>query len=141
MSNRYGVPGVATETKARIAIVDDDESVREAITGLLRSLGLSVEAFPSAVELLSYPAIKDISCLIADIHMPRMTGVELHRRLRELGYTVPTILITAFPDDAVRARALADGVICYLGKPFDDNALIACVNSVLDQTLHDEDRP
>lgn len=119
--------------RARIAIVDDDESVREAITGLLRSLGLSVDAFPSAIEFLSFPAIKDISCLIADIHMPRMTGVELHRRLGELGYAVPTILITAYPDDAVRARALADGVICYLGKPFDDNALIACVNSILDQ--------
>lgn len=127
------------ETKALIAIVDDDESLREAITGLLRSLGLAAEAFPSAVDFLASPTIGNTSCLIADVHMPRMTGIELYSRLVELGHAIPTILITAYPDDTVRARALADGVVCYLGKPFYDDALIACISTVLDRAEHDKD--
>jgi len=122
-----------TRTKALIAIVDDDELLREAITGLLRSVGFTVEAFPSAIDFLACPAIDNTSCLIADVHMPRMTGIELHSRLAELGHAIPTILITAYPDDAVRARALAEGVVCYLGKPFNDDALIACINTILDR--------
>jgi FixJ family two-component response regulator len=122
-----------TSAKALIAVVDDDELLREAITGLLRSLGFAVEAFPSAIDFLASPAIGNTSCLIADVHMPRMTGIELHRRLAELGHAIPTILITAYPDDAVRARALADGVVCYLGKPFNDDALIVCIRATLDR--------
>lgn len=119
------------KTKALIAIVDDDEALREAIAGLLRSLGLAVEAFPSAVDFLASPSIGNTSCMIADVQMPGMTGIELYRRLRELGCAIPTILITAYSDDFVRARALADGVVGYLGKPFNDDALIACLNTAL----------
>ena len=130
-----------TNTKALIAVVDDDESVREALSGLLRSLGFAVASFPSAVAFLDSTTIENTSCLIADVHMPRMTGVELHGRLTQLGRAIPTILITAYPDDAVKARALAEGVVGYLSKPFDDDALITCVGSALDKTEPDHDAP
>src|ERR1044072_3335877 len=97
-----------------ISIVDDDEDFREAIARLMKSCGFTVEAFPAALAFLSCPNIRNTSCLIVDANMPRMTGIELHRRLVESGYAIPTILISAYPDDSVRARALADGVVCYL---------------------------
>lgn len=98
----------------------------------MRSFGYTVEAFPSAADFLVFPRLDETGCLIADVHMPAMTGVELHRRLVEAGRAIPTILITAFPDNAVRARALADGVVCYLTKPFDDEDLIRCVRTAID---------
>jgi FixJ family two-component response regulator len=98
----------------------------------MRSFGYTVEAFPSASEFLAFPRLGETACLIADINMPAMTGVELFRRLTETGRRMPTILITAYPDDAVRTRALADGVLCYLKKPFDDDELLHCVQMGLD---------
>ena len=118
-------------SNALITIVDDDQSVREAVEGLIESLGFRVRTFQSARDFLASADIDDTSCMIADVHMPQMSGVELHRRLGELGHDIPTILITAFTNESVRERALADGVICYLIKPFDDNALIRCVHSAL----------
>src|SRR5215470_18595523 len=118
-------------TETLISIIDDDEDVREAIAGLMKSRGFTVEAFPSALAFLACPNVRDTSCLIVDVHMPRMTGIELHRRLVESGHAIPTILITAYPDDSVRARALADGVICYLTKPCSDDDLLGCVSSAL----------
>jgi FixJ family two-component response regulator len=115
-----------------ISIVDDDQVVRAAIRRLMRSFGYTVEAFPSAADFLAFPRLDEAGCLIADVHMPAMTGVELHRRLVEAGRAIPTILITAFPDNAVRARALADGIVCYLTKPFDDEDLIRCVRTAID---------
>ena len=97
----------------------------------MKSLGFDARTFSSAADFLASPCIEHTSCMIADIHMPHMTGVELHRRLVELGYDIPTILITAYPNDEVRTRALADGVKCYLGKPLDDEELIRCVRSAL----------
>jgi FixJ family two-component response regulator len=120
--------------KTLISIIDDDDDVREALTGLMRSRGFTVEAFPSAVDFLAWSNLRDTSCLIVDVHMPRMTGIELHRRLVESGYAIPTILITAYPDDSVRAHALADGIICYLTKPCDEDALLGCVQSALERT-------
>jgi FixJ family two-component response regulator len=117
-----------------ISIIDDDADVREALAGLMNSRGFTVEAFPSAVDFLARPNVRDTSCLIVDVHMPGMTGIELHRRLVELGYAIPTILITAYPDDGVRARALADGIICYLSKPCEEDALLGCVRSALERT-------
>jgi len=73
--------------------------------------------------------------------MPGMTGVELHSRLSELGYSIPTILITAYPDDSVRTRALAEGVVCYLSKPFDREALLGCIRTALEQTGRKGDHP
>jgi FixJ family two-component response regulator len=122
---------VSAKSNALISIVDDDESVREALEGLIESLGLNAHAFASAIDFLASDDIGNTACVIADVHMPHMSGVELYRRLAQLGRAVPTILITAYPDDAVRDRALADGVLGYLSKPFDDDALIACVRSAL----------
>jgi FixJ family two-component response regulator len=113
------------------AVVDDDESVREAIEARMKSLGYCTRTFSSAADFLASPGIEDTSCMVLDINMPNMTGVELHRRLIDLGYAIPTILITGYPDEATRARALADGVICYLVKPFEDEDLVHCVRSAL----------
>jgi FixJ family two-component response regulator len=125
-------------TKTLISIIDDDEDVREAIAGLMKSRGFTVEAFPSAVDFLAGPNVRDTTCLIVDVHMPRMTGIELHRRLVEAGYAIPTILITAYPDESVRARALADGIICYLTKPCDEDALFGCISSALERAKRAE---
>jgi FixJ family two-component response regulator len=122
---------VPPKSSALICIVDDDQSVREAVEGLIESLGYRVRTFQSAIEFLASADIGDTSCMIADVHMPRMSGVELYRRLGELGHAIPTILITAYASECVRDRALADGVVGYLTKPFDDEALIRCVHSAL----------
>ena len=127
-------------TETLISIIDDDEDFRESVAGLMKSWGFTVESFPSAADFLAWSYIRDTSCLIADVHMPRMTGIELHRRLVEAGYAIPTILITAYPDDSVRARALADGIICYLTKPCDEDALFGCVSSALERAKPGEYR-
>src|ERR1700722_7811337 len=123
-----------------ISIVDDDEAFREAMTSLMKSLGFEVEAFSSAEAFLGSPHLSSTSCLIADVHMPNMTGIDLHRQLLASGRTIPVILITAYPDDNVRARALAAGVICYLSKTFDDDALLGFVRSALMQADQGETR-
>ena len=114
-----------------ISIIDDDESIREAVAGLMGWLGYKVRIFSSAVEFLASADFAATSCIIADVQMPQMTGIELYGQLRLMGHDIPTILITAYPDNAVRAQALADGVRCYLGKPFDHDTLIGCVRSAL----------
>jgi FixJ family two-component response regulator len=121
-----------------ISIIDDDDQFRAAMTDLMRAMDFTVEAFPSAVEFLASPNVRRTSCLIADIHMPRMTGTELHSHLVESGYAIPTILVTAFPDDSMRARALRQGVICCLSKPLDEDALLGCVRAALQRTNLDE---
>ena len=123
-----------------ISVVDDDEPFREAMTSLMKSLGFEVAAFSSAEAFLASPRLEGTSCLIADVHMPSMTGIDLHQRLLANGRTIPVILITAYPDDNVRARALAAGVICYLSKTFDDDALLGFVRSALVQSDHREAR-
>ena len=122
-----------------ISIVDDDEFARKGITRLMKSLGFRVEAFASAMAFLAFPKIADTACLIADVQMPHMTGFELHRRLVTSGHAIPTILITGYPDEDLRGRAMADGIICYLTKPFYENALIACVQAALEQSQLRED--
>jgi FixJ family two-component response regulator len=119
------------KTNVLVSVIDDDESVREGIAGLMTWLGHRVESFSTAVEFLASPELLESSCIIADVQMPQMTGIELHDRLRALGHNVPTILITAYPDDEAKARVLADGVFCYLKKPFDKDELIDCVRSAL----------
>jgi FixJ family two-component response regulator len=116
-----------------IAIVDDDRPVRESLRRLLKSFGYVVAVFPSGVEFLASTHLADTDCLIADINMPVMTGVDLYKRLIESGHTVPTILITAYADDAVQSRALNDGVIGYLQKPVDQDDLIRCLHLALDR--------
>jgi len=129
-----GVSEAALPNEALISIVDDDESVREALTGLMKSLGFAVEAFPSAQDFLSSPHLHNTSCVIADVHMPAMSGVELHNSLVGAGHQIPTILITAYSDDVLRSRALKDGVIGYLSKPFDEASLLGCVQLALKQS-------
>jgi FixJ family two-component response regulator len=114
-----------------ISIVDDDESIREAAKGLMKSLGYNAVAFPSAEDFLDSRQLPQTACLIADINMPGMSGLDLHRRLSGSGRRIPTILITAYPDDRVRDRALHDGVLCYLIKPFEENELLTCIETAL----------
>jgi FixJ family two-component response regulator len=114
-----------------VSVVEDDQFFRESMRRLMRSLGYSVEAFPSAADFLASPRLGETACLIADVNMPAMTGLELHRRLIEIGHAVPTILVTAYPDDDVRKRALNDGIVCYLRKPVDENHLMRCLRAAL----------
>ena len=118
--------------KQLVSVVEDDQYFRESMRRLMRSLGYNVEAFSSAADFLASPRLIETTCLIADVHMPAMTGVELHRHLIEAGYTIPTILVTAYPDDVDRARALNDGVVCYLRKPVDEQHLIRCLRAALE---------
>jgi FixJ family two-component response regulator len=121
--------------KVLISIVDDDEAVREATKGLMKSLGLSAHTFACAEDFLSSNRLDRTACLIADVQMPGMSGLDLYRQLCATGKPIPTILITAYPDDNARARALSAGVICYLIKPFDEDDLLQCLRSVLGEDV------
>jgi FixJ family two-component response regulator len=110
-----------------VSIVDDDQSFGDSMRRLLRSLGYSVAVFPSGAQFLASPQLEATACLVADIHMPEMTGVELFEHLIELGHPIPTILVTAYPDDRVKERMLNRGVECYLRKPLEEAALIDCL--------------
>lgn len=116
-----------------IAIVDDDASAREAVANLVRSLGFSVVEFESATDFLKSDDLSRTACLIADVRMPGMTGTELYRHLEAADTPIPTILVTAFADDAARSRALKAGVQCYLGKPLKPDELLACIRSAIDE--------
>lgn len=118
--------------KPMISIIDDDQSAREGTTDLIKSMGFIARAFPSAEDFLQFKDSRSTSCLIADVQMPGMTGLELHARLVQSGQSIPTILITAFPNERDRRRALKTGVICYLAKPFNDEELLDCVHSALE---------
>ncbi|MGY8662394.1 response regulator [Bradyrhizobium sp. UFLA05-109] len=115
-----------------ISVIDDDPSVRDATTNLLTSCGYIVQTFASADEFLHSAQLHEASCVISDIQMPAMSGLDLLRHMRSLGHHMPFILITAFPDDAVRARAINAGAIGFLAKPFVTQALIKCVKSALE---------
>jgi FixJ family two-component response regulator len=110
-----------------IAIVDDDESIRDATKDLLESAGFSAAVFARAESLLKSRRLSRVSCLIADMRMPRMTGLELHRRLVASYRAIPTILMTAYPDERTQAKAIKDNVVAYLIKPFAADELLACV--------------
>ena len=117
---------------ALISIIEDDEPFRESMRMLITALGYAVEAFPSAANFLDSPRLAETACLVADVQMPGMTGVELHSNLSEAGYAIPTILVTAYPDEVVRRSALNGGVVCYLCKPVDDEHLERCLRSALE---------
>ena len=114
-----------------IAIVDDDESIRETTKDLLESAGYSAAVFARAASLLKSRRLSQVSCLIADMRMPKMTGLELHRHLAASNRAIPTILMTAYPDERAQAHAIKANIICYLIKPFAADALLACVRSAL----------
>jgi FixJ family two-component response regulator len=117
--------------RSLVSIVEDDQFFRESMRRLMRSLGYRVEAFASAADFLASPCLRETACLIADVNMPVMTGVELHRHLTDSGRAIPTILVTAYADDDVGSRALKDGVICYLRKPVDEKHLKRCLLGAL----------
>jgi FixJ family two-component response regulator len=119
--------------RSLISIVDDDPHLLDSMGRLMRSRGYMVQTFPSAADFLASPRLGETACLIADVHMPGMNGDELHRRLIDSGCAIPTILVTAYPDDVVRARAVEDGVVCYLHKPLDENHLMDCIRGVLER--------
>ncbi len=116
-----------------ISIIDDDASIRAGLNNLVRSLGYMVSTFASAAAFLQSVQLHNTSCVIADVRMPAMSGVELQSHLRRQGYKVPFIFITAVPDETTRQQALDDGAICFLTKPFDEATLIECLNTALDQ--------
>jgi FixJ family two-component response regulator len=113
--------------RSLVSVVEDDQFFRESMRRLMRSLGYRVEAFASAADFLASPRLGKTACLIADVNMPVMTGIELYRHLMDSGHTIPTILVTACANDDVESRALKDGVLCYLRKPVDEKHLKRCL--------------
>lgn len=116
-----------------VAIVDDDASVRSAVDGVLRSVGLQTRSFDSAEEFLMSAQRGETSCLITDVQMPGMTGLEFQARLAEENWRLPIIFITAYGDALVRAQAMRAGAVEFLAKPFDDDALLTSVRAALER--------
>ena len=114
-----------------VSIVDDDESSRIGTMRLIRSFGLVAYAFPSAHAFLQSDKVPETSCVISDIQMPNMSGIQLHDALCARGHTIPTIFITAFPDAKARAQASVRGAVCFLNKPFDCEAMLRCLEAAL----------
>ena len=117
---------------AVISIVDDDASVRVATSNLLRSRGYVVHTFASAEEFLISPDRDETSCVIADVQMSAMTGLDLLTQMRAKGSDSPFIFITAYPDESIRARAIKAGAVCFLAKPFAVHKLIECLEAALE---------
>ena len=122
-----------------ISIVDDEESIRSGTTSFVRSLGFVAHAFPTARAFLQSEQLAITSCLISDIQMPEMSGIELHDILRTRGHHTPIIFITAFPDEKAHAQALVRGAVCFLSKPFDGDALSCCLDVALKNNAGDSD--
>ena len=116
-----------------ISIVDDDESVRVATKDLVRSLGYATATFSSAEEFLRSSRLDDTACLITDLQMPGMSGLELQRRLLARGCSLPIIFMTAFPEARSRAQALAAGALGFLSKPLDDELLVSYLGEALSE--------
>ena len=114
-----------------IAIVDDDVMICEATSDLVEAFGFNARTFTSAGEFLNSDCVSSTACLISDVQMPGMNGLQLHRKLITSGRHIPVIFITAFPDERVRKRAIAAGAVCYLSKPFDSERLRSCIRSAL----------
>jgi FixJ family two-component response regulator len=114
-----------------ISVVDDDDSVRESLSGLIRSVGFGVLVFASAEEFLNSNHLSDTDCLILDVRMPGMNGLELQRRLAASPMSIPVIFITAHGDEEARVRALNGGAVEYLLKPFSEDALLKAIDMAL----------
>jgi FixJ family two-component response regulator len=116
---------------ALISIVDDDESIRESTKAFVRSLGYQAATFASAEEYLRSESVGSTSCLITDVQMPGLSGIDLQRGLIAQGVQMPTIFITAFPEEETRARAMNAGALAYLSKPFSEESLLKCLSTAL----------
>jgi FixJ family two-component response regulator len=110
-----------------VAIVDDDPLAREGIRELVESLGYKARAFVSAQDFLQSGVIARTGCLVTDLQMPGLSGLELQERVQALGYGTPVILITAYPNEKHRSRALSAGAIGFLSKPFEEQSLVECL--------------
>jgi FixJ family two-component response regulator len=122
---------VMPDERPLVSVVDDDESVRESLPDLLNEFGYTVRTFSSAVEFLASDALDQTKCLLLDIAMPVMTGIELQAELRCRDKRIPIIFISATRDEAVRARVVESGATACLTKPFSDTALLEALRSVL----------
>lgn len=120
----------ATE-RPLLSVVDDDESVRESLPDLLREFGFAARAFSSAEEFLLSNCVEETKCLILDIAMPGMTGLDLQQELRRRGQETPIIFVTAHKDEAIREQAFKQGAVNLLYKPFSDTALLQALNEVV----------
>ena len=114
-----------------LACIDDDPSIREAIKGLLKASGLTAQTFSSAEEFLKFDRLEDTSCLIMDVQLGGMSGLQLQNHLAKSGYGIPIIFITAFPDERIRERALSAGAVCFLSKPVTKEGLLTCIHAAL----------
>jgi FixJ family two-component response regulator len=114
-----------------VSIVDDDESVRDSVSALVRSLGYTPHAYPSAEDFLNSAAVEFADCLVADIQMPGMNGIELQQALLRKGSKLPIIFITAFPEDHIKQKVLGAGALYLLRKPCDGDVLVSCIESAL----------
>ena len=124
---------MVTQTKPKlVAILDDDELMRGALQGLLKAVGLPAQAFASAEEFLKSDERQQIACLIADIRMPGMSGLELQAKLNNERCRIPIIFITAHGDEKMRMQALRAGAVEFLAKPFDDEVLLESVRAALE---------
>jgi FixJ family two-component response regulator len=138
---RRASPALASRAKAShdashceppiIAVVDDDEYMREAIADLLAAAGYRTKVFESAEHFLAGLVVSGASCLVSDMNMPGMSGSELYVHLLKVGQAIPTILVTAYPDERTRLRCLSVGVHCYLEKPLKDHVLLDCIRRAL----------
>jgi FixJ family two-component response regulator len=130
-----------TASNVVVSIVDDDESMREALVDFMSSLGFISQAFGRSRDFLRSEWRRTTQCLIADVHMPEMSGLELYDHLAVSSDPIPTVLITAYPDENVRARALSAGALGYLVKPFSEAALLGCIHAALDRSPDRRDAP
>ena len=117
--------------KPLVAIVDDDKSIRNATRDLLRAAGFSTATFEDAKSFLASASRATVACLVADMRMPGMTGLELYEALVASGDAIPTVLITAHPEEVTQSRAREAGITCYLSKPFAPDDLLGCVRAAL----------
>lgn len=117
-----------------IAIIDDDVCAREATAGIVRSLGYALVTYVSAEDFLDSDRVNDTSCLITDLHLPGLSGLELHQRLRADGLAVPTIIVTGHPDETTRTQALAAGAVAFLSKPFGKKTMNDCVKAAFSRS-------
>ena len=117
-----------------ISIVDDDESVRQALKSLIDSVGVRAEVFDSGEEFLKSPYLSQTDCLIADVRMPGMSGLELQERLSAAGCSIPIVFISAHEDKESRARGLRAGAIDFLQKPFSEDSLLGAITVCLDRS-------
>jgi FixJ family two-component response regulator len=118
-----------------VSIIDDDASVRVAAERIVKSMDLTAYAFESCRDFLESPHVLNTSCIIADVQMPGMSGLELQRTLKARGLTIPLIFITAYPDEKLRKQALDEGAVCFLDKPFPGALIIECIERALNRDV------